>query len=72
MVRKLSVFITGHADCLKVLLSFECNVTAQDKYGDTAERVAQRHNHSECIRMIKESLNPAPHKERKVAFKKST
>ena len=48
------LLLSGHAPCLQLLLNNECDVTAMDNYGDTPLRVAERHNHHECIKMIRE------------------
>ena len=46
----------GHEQCLQTLLKFGCNITQRDEYGDTPERVAERHNNGECVKIIKEFI----------------
>ena len=42
--------------CLQLLITAGCNITATDQYGDTAKTIATRHNHIECIKTIDEHL----------------
>lgn len=42
--------------CLRNLLSAGCDVNVVDRSGDTAKRIAEIYNHTECLQAIEEYI----------------
>jgi ankyrin repeat domain-containing protein 42 len=47
----------GHVSCLQTLLTFGCDATTTDVYGVTPRRLAEIHNHQDCIRVLNDRLS---------------